>query len=674
MPWGYSGHDTGNDDLLGSGIPDPVGRQGNGLVYGGWEGYTDQNGQYTTDPETGAKSSYEAATNRYQKMGADSWNRAAPQADYTQANQDRQAAYDDRTAAGMARQRQNDALGLMEQAAYGDAPSRAELLGRSMTDQSLQAQMAGAASARGGALAQSAAMHNAANGAAQYQQQATQNAMAMRADEMARARDAFMGGASTIRGQDYQGAAQAADMMGRSSQQAQFQAQMQGQQNALNQQNQQYYEGQAHDVNTQMLGVGMAKAGLAESKRQYDAASRERKNAREDAAAGQIMSSATGWLGDISDITAKQDVRALGRGAPMGRLQPWMPPNAFPASIILSDAKSKQEQRALGQAEGMKAAMNAQLQAPPSTQASADRDYGHALPAADAPPSLTENSGPSYSEGAGGIVRDDPYGLSEGGYGGGIIHDNPYGDSGKGIIRENPYGAPTAAAPQAKQTVAGSDTSPFMKQAVKYGTPMVAGAMGIAPAAPMGYAPPGAAPTVGVNDYRAGLHYSDERSKKELKPLSDDELLALADQHIQGVRAESARRDAGARPMSARDAALMEQANRELGNVHAESKRRESAPTATAAAEARSAEPAQMMDALGGGIAYRYKPGVPGTDPGEQHYGTTTQDLRQTPMGASMVKRDPASGYEAIDTREAVGPVLASLGNLNQRLRKLEGR
>lgn len=83
------------------------------------------------------------------------------------------------------------------------------------------------------------------------------------------------------------------------------------------------------------------------------------------------------------------------------------------------------------------------------------------------------------------------------------------------------------------------------------------------------------------------------------------------------------------------------------------------------------AAPAEMMDHIGSGISYRYKPGVPGTEPEKRHYGTTTQQLSKSSMGKSMVVPGPG-GYDAIDTKEAVGPVLASLGNLNARLRRLE--
>lgn len=84
------------------------------------------------------------------------------------------------------------------------------------------------------------------------------------------------------------------------------------------------------------------------------------------------------------------------------------------------------------------------------------------------------------------------------------------------------------------------------------------------------------------------------------------------------------------------------------------------------------AAPAEMMDAIGGGKTFRYKPGVPGEDPNEQQYGTTTRDLKASAMGRSMVTEDPVSGYEAIDVKESVGPLLASVGNLNERVRMLE--
>lgn len=106
-----------------------------------------------------------------------------------------------RRNAGAARNSQNDALGLMQQAANGNAPSRAEILGRAQADQAASAQQSLAASARGPA-ALALAQQNAAANTANAQTQIATQAMGQRADEMAQARNAYMQGATGIRGQD----------------------------------------------------------------------------------------------------------------------------------------------------------------------------------------------------------------------------------------------------------------------------------------------------------------------------------------------------------------------------------------------------------------------------------------------------------------------------------------
>jgi hypothetical protein len=110
-------------------------------------------------------------------------------------------SFQDRRNALGARNEQNSALGLMRQAAEGNAPSRAEILGRAQADQAASAQQSLAASARGPA-ALALAQQNAAANTANAQTQIATNAMGMRADEMAQARNAYMQGATGIRGQD----------------------------------------------------------------------------------------------------------------------------------------------------------------------------------------------------------------------------------------------------------------------------------------------------------------------------------------------------------------------------------------------------------------------------------------------------------------------------------------
>lgn len=104
--------------------------------------------------------------------------------------------------AAAARGSQQDALGMMRSAAQGNAPSRAEMLGQNLIGQSLQAQLGGAASARGGALGQAAAMQQAQQGAAAFQQQGLNQLSGLRAQEMADARNAYMSGSTGMRGQD----------------------------------------------------------------------------------------------------------------------------------------------------------------------------------------------------------------------------------------------------------------------------------------------------------------------------------------------------------------------------------------------------------------------------------------------------------------------------------------
>jgi hypothetical protein len=82
--------------------------------------------------------------------------------------------------------------------------------------------------------------------------------------------------------------------------------------------------------------------------------------------------------------------------------------------------------------------------------------------------------------------------------------------------------------------------------------------------------------------------------------------------------------------------------------------------------------PEQFVDSLQP-YAFNYKEGIPGTDPSKQHFGIMTTDLKKTPMGAAAVVRDPATGYEAVDTKEMAGAVLpAAMADLGKRVKQLE--
>lgn len=79
--------------------------------------------------------------------------------------------------------------------------------------------------------------------------------------------------------------------------------------------------------------------------------------------------------------------------------------------------------------------------------------------------------------------------------------------------------------------------------------------------------------------------------------------------------------------------------------------------------------PSEMLDHLDP-YAFRYKPGVPGTDPNEQHYGIMAQDAEQSPMGSTLVRETPYG--KAIDTNKATMANLAATTDLHDRVRDLE--
>lgn len=226
--------------------------------------------------------------NRYRGMGQQAAQRGAYQIDYSSAAADRQRAE-------AARYDQQDAMGMARAAAQGTAPSRAELLGQRMVGDSLDAQMAAAASARGGPLAQAGAMNAAAAQAAQQQQRGVNDIAALRADEMARAREAYAGQAAGIRQQDYAGAQQAAQM-------AQAQAQSEWQQRQMNQQAQMGYEQMGNDVNRAQQQGALERyridADVAERTNQRNYERQQKSDDRWFSAIGSAVGGVAGFLSD----------------------------------------------------------------------------------------------------------------------------------------------------------------------------------------------------------------------------------------------------------------------------------------------------------------------------------------------------------------------------------------
>jgi hypothetical protein len=147
--------------------------------------------------------------------------RSAPQADYAQADADRRRALE-------ARAGQASVMGQLMARANGQTPSIAQMQADRQMGQASAQQAALQASARGrGALANSAttAANNTANAHGAISNQAQINA----AQERQQAEQAAFGAASAMRGQDYQSQGQAAN-------QAQYQAGLQMQNRATNDQ------------------------------------------------------------------------------------------------------------------------------------------------------------------------------------------------------------------------------------------------------------------------------------------------------------------------------------------------------------------------------------------------------------------------------------------------------
>lgn len=86
--------------------------------------------------------------------------------------------------------------------------------------------------------------------------------------------------------------------------------------------------------------------------------------------------------------------------------------------------------------------------------------------------------------------------------------------------------------------------------------------------------------------------------------------------------------------------------------------------------EGQPSAPEQFMDTLKP-YAFNYKAGTPGEDPKQRYAGVMAQDVEKSPMGATFVKDTPQG--KKLDIQHGFGTALAALGDLNQRLKQVEG-
>ncbi len=267
------GHDKTTDSFYqGTGInADPT-------MSGGGDYTADGRGQRTDIAER----------DRYRGLGEAAANRQAYNVDFD-------AAQGDRNNGNAARQGQILALNMQRQAALGNAPSRAEILGGQVGGQSLEGALSASAGARPGGMA--AAQMAARGGMGAVQNGASQQLTGLRSQELGHALGAYGHGANVIRGGDYQAQAMA-------QQQAEAQAQAEIAQRHLNQQGQMGYEQMGVNTEQAQLDSKMRMAGVANQQQQTADAANDANDERwwklEKAAAGSV-----------SDANAKQNAHML---------------------------------------------------------------------------------------------------------------------------------------------------------------------------------------------------------------------------------------------------------------------------------------------------------------------------------------------------------------------------
>jgi len=576
-----------------------MGREYNNDPYGdkqSWGGFAGRPSDPNTPGDPGQGNGASQDVNRYRNLGVAAANRQAYQQNFDAANSDRNnAAY--------ARLNQQDAVRLQQEAAYGQAPSAAQSLSRNMLDQSLQAQMAGAASARGGSLAQAAAMRGASQQAMGMQQQGMNQIGAMRAQEMAQARDAYTSASSQLRGQDYQSQALA-------QQQAGMQQQSELAQRQMNQQAQQNYEQMGWNTQNAQLNADVQRYGIDQGTRNQQ---RDRDFKHDEAwtdrlwkAGGSLLDS----IGNFSDENAKVPIGSL--GAPQG----------YAASRA-------------GQGGYM---FGSETAADGSQMAPGTQDYMHAM---------------------GGGPKLDGTGAKPGGGGsrlGMLLHSMGRGMS----ASDEETKVPTILGRQAPESPSSYATSgggidvmgTFRAQNAAidegrrhpYGGPAVGGAAGgmmsdersKTPSGVMGYEENA---RIGPD----GLGYVDRPEAESVVPGKFAAMQAAKEGRPGLATAAKAKR----RPKVDLD----KWADAELAKYRAENAKLDRGEYKSALApvveQSRMADAARAMAS----VPYAYKPGLqpPEQAPGEPNVGPIAQNMAQNPVTATAVKRDPATGLLMLD-------------------------
>jgi hypothetical protein len=231
----------------------------------------------------GGTNAWDQDVDRYRRMGEEGQSRKAVQLDQGQANE--------------ARGLQMGALGMMGDAARGNAPSRAAELGNAGTDDAIRAASAGMGAARGPGQA-IAATAGAQAGAQQQQTKLGAGISDMRAQEMLAAQTGYAKGAQGVQGQDIGAATQ--------------NAQLEAQNRAANESRQQGMERRGWDTRNQQQ---MAADRYQRNRDAQELAIRKQRaaeNAADDAALTSAVSTTLGAAQMASDERAKKNIMPVG--------------------------------------------------------------------------------------------------------------------------------------------------------------------------------------------------------------------------------------------------------------------------------------------------------------------------------------------------------------------------
>jgi hypothetical protein len=300
MGYGYTGASTINDDLNAKG---PSLEERKGYIGGGDLGINDHySGKGTSDWSPDGKG-YDIV-NGYQQAGTSAFDKDVNRArQMGAAGQQRQAVTLDQVQADRARGVQMGALGLLQNAAHGNAPSRAVFQGQLANGDAIRNGNAAAGAGRG--PGQSLASNRSAQaGMGQQMTNANGQLMDQRAAEMAANQGQFAGASAAARGQDISAAT--------------TNAQLEAQQRALNEQRQQNFERQG-------WGVRKSQSQAADDfVRQQQAQDNERRKqrmaeeAQDDATTRSGINMALMAASSVSDERAKRNIIPMGA---LARLQ-----------------------------------------------------------------------------------------------------------------------------------------------------------------------------------------------------------------------------------------------------------------------------------------------------------------------------------------------------------------